>query len=151
MRTLLLELRPDSLVQARMDELLGQLGRAMTGRTGVPVHVLAECDCALPPAVQIALYRMAQEALNNAGKHADASAVHVHMTCEPNHVELTISDDGRGFEVGSIAPGHLGLGIMRERADGIGAALEIESQPGHGTKILIVWSEDDYQVVKNEE
>jgi signal transduction histidine kinase len=54
-------------------------------------------------------------------------------------VELVIHDDGVGFEPGGIAPNSLGLGIMRERAEAIGAALTIESQPGAGTQIEVVW------------
>ncbi len=77
MRSLLLELRPEALAKAKMDDLLRQLGRAMTGRTGVPVSVSADVQCPLPAEVQVALYRIAQEALNNAAKHAEASQVDV--------------------------------------------------------------------------
>ncbi|MCP4519806.1 MAG: hypothetical protein GY824_31815, partial [Delftia sp.] len=65
MRALLMELRPGALARANMRDLLGQLGRAMTGRTGVPVTVVAQGECSIPPEVQLALYRIAQEALNN--------------------------------------------------------------------------------------
>jgi signal transduction histidine kinase len=54
-------------------------------------------------------------------------------------VELQISDDGRGFDPQSVPSDCLGLGIMRERAAAIGARLSIESQPGHGTQIFVVW------------
>jgi signal transduction histidine kinase len=143
MRTLLLELRPEVLIEAEMNDLLQQLGSALTGRTGVPVVVIAEGEWELPAPVQIALYRIAQEALNNAGKHAGASQVDVYFTSEPDRVVLAISDDGRGFDVASIPPGHLGLGIMRERAAAIGARLEIDSEIGRGTGVVVVWEEDE--------
>jgi nitrate/nitrite-specific signal transduction histidine kinase len=141
MRTLLLELRPESLTRSRMGDLVRQLGRAMTGRTGVPVQVAAEDDWALPAAVHIALYRIAQEALNNVARHADAGRVDVRLVCRPGRAMLSISDDGRGFDVGAIPPGHLGVGIMQERAASIGATLEIASQPGAGTRVMVNWQE----------
>jgi signal transduction histidine kinase len=145
MRSLLLELRPEALAQAKMDDLLRQLGRAMTGRTGVPVSVHADVQCPLPAGVQIALYRIAQEALNNAAKHAEASQVDVHFRCEAGRATLAIRDDGQGFDIDNIPPGHLGLGIMRERAASVGARLEIESEPGQGTQVTVVWPIDDGQ------
>ena len=73
MRTLLMELRPAALVEANMADLLRQLGEAVTGRTGVPVTVTVEGQYKFPPDVHVALYRIAQEALNNVVKHAQAS------------------------------------------------------------------------------
>jgi signal transduction histidine kinase len=145
MRSLLLELRPEALAQAKMDDLLRQLGRAMTGRTGVPVSVSVDVQCPLPAEVQIALYRIAQEALNNAAKHAEAGQVDAHFWCQAGRATLAIRDDGQGFDVDNIPPGHLGLGIMRERAASIGARLEIESEPGLGTQVTVVWTIDDGQ------
>jgi signal transduction histidine kinase len=152
MRTLLLELRPAALVETSLSDLLRQLGEAASGRGGVPVQVLVEGECALPPDVHIALYRIAQEALNNAIKHARAGQVTVDLRCIPfssieaeekrrGQVELVVSDDGRGFDPDQVPPDHLGLGIMRERADAIGATLEIQSGPGYGpgTQIKATW------------
>jgi signal transduction histidine kinase len=141
MRTLLLELRPEALSKSKMGDLLRQLGRAMTGRTGVPVRVTSEGEWTLPPTVQMALYRIAQEALNNAGKHANASQVDVYFSSAPGHATLSISDDGQGFDVDNIPPGHFGVGIMRERTESIGTVLEITSQPGAGTRIIVNWQE----------
>jgi len=58
-------------------------------------------------------------------------------------VELRVHDDGRGFDPESIAPESLGLGIMRERAEAIGASLRLESRPGEGTEVVVVWEEDE--------
>jgi signal transduction histidine kinase/streptogramin lyase len=140
LRTLLLELRPEALAKAKMADLLRQLGRAMAGRTGVPVEVSIEGEPVFPATVQVAFYRIAQEALNNAAKHADAGRVAVRFTCELHRATLSISDDGRGFSVGDVPAGHFGVGIMRERASEIGATLEIESELGQGTRVTVVWS-----------
>jgi signal transduction histidine kinase/ligand-binding sensor domain-containing protein len=141
MRSLLLELRPEALARAKMDDLLRQLGRAMTGRTGVPVSVSADVRCSLPAEVQVALYRIAQEALNNTAKHAEASQVEVSFQCEADRATLAVGDDGRGFDVDNISPGHLGVGFMRERAAAVGAELEIGSKIGSGTEIRVHWEQ----------
>jgi signal transduction histidine kinase/ligand-binding sensor domain-containing protein len=141
MRSLLLELRPEALARAKMDDLLRQLGRATTGRTGVPVSVHTDVQCPLPAEVQIAFYRIAQEALNNVAKHSDASGVVVDFRCTPLGVSLSICDDGQGFDVDNIQPGHMGVGIMRERAASVGAELEIEGEPGSGTKVRVIWEQ----------
>jgi PAS domain S-box-containing protein len=146
MRTLLLELRPEALTQRDLGDLLRQLTEAVTNRVRVPVTLTVEGRSPLPPEVQVAIYRIAQEALNNVTKHAGASQVAVSLRYpsldreeEGAGVELCISDDGQGFNLDGISPQHLGLGIMRERAEAIGATLEIESQKGHGTRIAVVW------------
>ncbi len=149
MRTLLLELRPAALAEANMAELLRQLGEAVTGRTGVPVQVAVDGTYSLPTDVHVALYRIAQEAMNNIVKHAGARQVEVGLRCthvsagidrEPaERVELEVKDDGRGFDPSSVAPDRLGLGIIRERAQAIGAQLQIISQPGQGTRIVVEW------------
>jgi signal transduction histidine kinase len=150
MRSLLLELRPEALAQAKMDDLLRQLGRAMTGRTGVPVSVSANVQCPLPAEVQVALYRIAQEALNNAAKHAEASQVEVRFRCDADQATLSIDDDGQGFDVDNIPPGHFGLGIMQERAVSVGAVLEIESEIGVGTRIRVAWQTDERRTTSDE-
>ena len=97
MRTLLFELRPSALKEARLDELLKHLTQAISSRTRVPIVLTAEDEWTLPPDVQMALYRITQEALNNATKHADPSRVSVTLCCKQRQVELTICDDGSGF------------------------------------------------------
>jgi len=158
MRTLLLELRPAALMETRLEDLLRQLGEAASGRAGIPVAVQVEGQAGLPPDVQIALYRITQEALNNVVKHARAHQVSVRL-CYPDseqmagskiagvadsvetgkRVLLSIQDDGRGFDPTQIPHNRLGLGIMQERAQAIGANLTVESQPGHGTQVTVLW------------
>jgi len=139
MRTLLLELRPAALTDAELSELLYQLAESITGRARVPVDVCIEGDCALPVEVKVALYRIAQESLNNVAKHSGASQATVRIRCG-DEVELTVTDDGFGFDVDSVPAESLGLGIMRERAKGIGADLSIESAAGEGTEVSVRWS-----------
>jgi PAS domain S-box-containing protein len=142
MRTLLLELRPvAALAEAELCELLRQLAEAMTGRTRVPVKLKVDGERALPPDVQVTLYRMAQESLNNIAKHASARTVAISLRAGPEGVELRISDDGRGFDPASIASDHFGLRIMRERAATIGAALTVDSRLGRGTQVLVRWAD----------
>jgi two-component system nitrate/nitrite sensor histidine kinase NarX len=143
MRTLLLELRPSALVEVPLGDLLRQLGESITGRARVPVAVEIEGDCTVPVEVKVALYRIAQEALNNIAKHAGASRASVSLHCQAKGVALRVSDDGRGFDASDISPQSLGVGIMRERAQAIGAELEIESAPGEGTQIAVVWTKDE--------
>jgi signal transduction histidine kinase len=137
MRTLLLELRPTGLVEADLGDLLGQLAESITGRARIPVDLQIEGQCDLSPDRKVILYRIAQEALNNAAKHAGATRVSVYLRCEPGDVLLRIQDDGRGFDLGAPPPESMGLGIMRERAEAIGARLEISSQEGHGTQVTV--------------
>ena len=101
---------------------------------------MVEGQCSLPVEVKIALYRIAQESLNNMVKHAQAKQAIVNLHCEPERVVLGVTDDGKGFDQASARPDSLGLGIMRERASSIGARLSIESEIGQGTSIEAIWS-----------
>jgi nitrate/nitrite-specific signal transduction histidine kinase len=140
MRTLLLELRPTALAEIPLDHLVRQLADATRSRAHVVVDVHTEgASLPLPVEAKVALYRLVQEALNNIVKHAKASQAHLDLTWGPDAVQLCIADDGRGFDVLAAPSGHLGLGIMRERAAGIGACLDIESRPGAGTRVTITW------------
>jgi PAS domain S-box-containing protein len=144
MRTLLLELRPSALVDAELGDLLRQLAESIIGRARVPVALEMEGECDLPAGVKVALYRIAHEALNNVAKHAGASQATVNLRCRPEHVELHVSDDGRGFDPEGIPLESLGLGIMRERteaigAEAIGATLTVESEIGRGTEVMVIW------------
>jgi signal transduction histidine kinase len=140
MRTLLLELRPATLTEIGLGELLRQLSEATVSRARVQVDLKVEGQYRLPPDVQIALYRIAQEALNNVVRHASASRADVQLRCLPAQLELRISDDGHGFDPASVAMDHLGLCILRERAEAIDALLRVDSQPGCGTQIMVTWS-----------
>jgi signal transduction histidine kinase len=141
MRALLLELRPSTLMEAELGELLKQLAEAFTGRARIPVTTTIESACSMPAEVKVAFYRIAQESLNNVAKHANASQVFLRLRCsdEERKVELLVDDDGRGFDTAAVPAAHLGLGIMAERAASIGAQLVVESEPGEGTQVRVVW------------
>lgn len=140
MRTLLLELRPVALVEAAMGDLLRQLTEAVTGRARLPVTLsVSGGEQPLPPELQVTLYRIVQEALNNIVKHANATQVWVTYQAGSHGGSLSIRDDGCGFDPSRIPPEHLGLGIMRERAANLGLELHLHSRPGAGTEITITW------------
>ena len=109
----------------------------------LPVRVDVESEEAvrLPPDSELALFRIAQEALTNAGKYAEATTVRVSLRFPDANAKLTVKDDGKGFDVNSTTgptrEGGLGLYGMRERAELIGATLKIESAPGKGTCITV--------------
>lgn len=146
MRTLLLEMRPTTLLEADLFELLRHLAAAFTGKTRVPVNLQAEPGCKLPPEVKVAYYRIAQEALNNVTKYASAGLVQVCLCCEEEQTTLSISDNGKGFDPCLIPPEKLGLGIMKERAEAVGAGLKVTSQPGCGTTILVSWKKENIEI-----
>ncbi len=139
MRTLLFELRPAALADAELSDLLRQLAESVTGRARVPVSTRLEGQCSLEADTKIAMYRIAQEALNNVAKHSGALQAQVVLICGPGRVEMRIQDNGRGFSRSDVSGRSLGLGIMRERAAAIGATLEIQSDPVRGTEVVVLW------------
>ena len=88
--------------------------------------------------METALFRIAQEALNNVAKHARAVRIEVVMTRDQEGVTLRVADDGQGFDPQAPRQGmHLGLWSMRERVEQLGGQFEVESAPGQGTKLVI--------------
>lgn len=149
MRTMLLELRPAAAANAPLAELLTQLTEASTSRTALPFHLFIEKMPVLPEKVHATFYRIAQEALNNVAKHAQASQVTVSLSAVPlgydpagltrYEVKLVIEDDGLGFSAQNERLEHLGLGIMRERAADIQASVVIDSEIDQGTRLTLIW------------
>lgn len=142
MRTLLFELRPAALEEASLGRLLHQQADLLTGRTQTPVDVVVQGEAELPAVVKIALYRIAQEAFNNVAKHAAAAQVGATLRFQAGRVELTVVDDGKGFDPDAVADDRMGLKIMRERAQGIDAQLSIVSELGHGTQVQVSWTDE---------
>ncbi len=142
MRTLLLELRPATLVDASLGELLRQLAESITGRARIPVNLKVEGECPPSAELKIAFYRIAQEALNNVAKHSQATQASVNLQCQSDKIELLIEDNGKGFEINHRSPNSLGLEIMQERAKSINAAVNIKSQPDRGTIISVLWHDE---------
>ena len=140
MRTLLVELRPNALTEIPLADLLRQLCESLVGRARLPIQCSVEGEKRLPPEVQISLYRIAQEALNNVVKHSKATQVAVTLRLD-ERVRLSIADDGCGFDPAAVPPDHLGLKIMRERAESIDARIIIHSEPSEGTQISVMWED----------
>jgi signal transduction histidine kinase len=138
MRTLLIELRPSALTEIPLSDLLRQLCESLIGRARLPIQLNVEGRRKLPPDLQIGLYRITQEALNNIIKHARATQATVGLYINEK-VCLSIVDNGNGFDPACVSPEHLGLKIMRERAEAIGAELSVYSEPGQGTQIFVSW------------
>jgi signal transduction histidine kinase len=138
MRMMLFELRPDALEGVRLPELLQHAIEALAGRGDVTVDTAISAEPGPPAAVRTELYRIAQEALSNIGRHSSARHVHVGWTIDaPGQGRLHIVDDGSGFDIAAEHPGHFGLDNMKQRAAAIGAQLSIQSSPGEGTEVLL--------------
>jgi two-component system NarL family sensor kinase len=106
------------------------------------VEVLATIDRVdLAPDVAGDLFRIAQEAVVNAGRHSDAETVSINLRTVDSSLELRVTDNGGGFgevdPLGASEPGHLGLAMMRERAELLGGTLDIETS-GRGTRVLVL-------------
>ncbi len=139
MRTLLLELRPETILRSKLSELLRQLIESVKGRRLIETTFEVNGDeIVLPSEVHLAFYRMAQESLNNAMKHSQAKNIYIRYSQQPTQVVLNIADDGQGFDTQQDTNG-LGLISLRERAQAIGADIQIMSQPGQGTQVIVEW------------
>jgi two-component system, NarL family, sensor histidine kinase LiaS len=149
MQALLLELRPVALEDTGLVPALEELCRAYETRLGIRVDAAIE-EVLLDPPAEHAVLRVTQEALGNAIKHGDPSAIDVRLGAAPNdngngmggtgdtYVALEVRDDGRGFEVARIGDRHgMGLGLMRERVTELGGGLEVISSPGAGTTVRV--------------
>ncbi len=140
-------LRPIYLEDLGLLPALQMLAQEVQNAHGLPVQFDTEgLERRLPPHVELALYRIAQEALNNVARHAQAGRAMVSLAFSADSVILTVSDDGRGFTVpdnpGDLAPqGHFGLLGIHERAELIGAHLTLDARPGDGTTLTVALGE----------
>lgn len=139
MRTLLMELRPSALTEIPLPDLLRQLCESLIGRARLPIQLSVDGTRKLPADMQICLYRISQEALNNIVKHAKATQATVTLQLH-EEVHLSICDNGSGFDLNCVTPDHLGLKIMCERAQSMGAKFSVSSRPGEGTQIFVSWT-----------
>jgi signal transduction histidine kinase len=135
MRALIFELRPGALAEEGLVAALAKQAAALSAREQLPITVTGPSTRPrLDADVEEHLYRIALEALNNTVKHARATQASVAVIVDDHGLRLLVTDDGTGFDPASFRPGHLGLGTMRERADAVGADLEVRSGPG-GTEV----------------
>jgi len=137
MRTLLFELRPDAIVKTHLAILLQQMAIACAGKTDAVLTVTCDEHILLPPETHLACYRVSQEALNNIAKHSDAAQVTLTFHHMDHEFELSIWDNGKGFDLEHVGANHMGLRFMRERAATIRADLYIKSSQQEGTHISL--------------
>jgi signal transduction histidine kinase len=143
LRRLTRDLRPIYLEDLGLVTALEMLARETGQATGIQVRFQKTgTERRLAPAIELALYRISQEALNNVARHAQASTVSLIFSFTPDETKMEISDDGKGFAVpkspAEFAPGgHFGLLGLHERAELIGAVLKIDSAPGQGTRLAV--------------
>lgn len=138
MRALIFELRPEALDREGLIGALKHHTAALRARYGLTVEEAFSAEPVLSLQEKQGLYRIAQEALHNAARHARARTVGVRLVSDPSGICLEVWDDGIGFDAGGAYPGHLGLHTMQERANELGAELEIESGSGTGTRVRVV-------------
>jgi signal transduction histidine kinase len=136
-RLLIFELRPPVLEEQGLAAALRARLEAVESRSGQQVQAEIADPGPLPPALEMGLYRIAQEALNNSLRHGQAGQVRVYLGSAGGRVTLEVSDDGLGFDSARQTAGGLGLQSMRERAAQIGGSLQINSTPGSGTTIRV--------------
>jgi PAS domain S-box-containing protein len=138
MRLLVYELRPLALQRERLVGALQQRLDAVEARGGVEARLLVEGTIQVPAAVEEDLYRIAEQALNNALKHAAATKTVVHIRAGDGRLSVEVTDDGRGFDPAVAKDrGGQGLTSMQERAARIGGVLVVDSAPGQGTTVRV--------------
>jgi signal transduction histidine kinase len=135
MRALIFELRPEALERDGLVVALTRHMEALKARYGVEVALNLCQEPDVSYAVKEAVYRIAQEALQNAVKHGQPDRLDVLLICAPDSITLEVCDNGAGFEPLADYAGHLGLHSMRERAQRVDGTLDIISAPGCGTQI----------------
>jgi PAS domain S-box-containing protein len=138
MRALIFELRPDALETEGLVRLLDQQAAVLRSRHSLLVTTDFGGEPVAALSIKEMLYRIAQETLNNATKHARAKHVAISLRQDEAEIALTLTDDGIGFDPAGSFPGHLGLRSMRERAELHGARFAIESSPGNGVRTTVL-------------
>jgi signal transduction histidine kinase len=137
-RRLTTELRPPALDDFGLEPALERLTHQVGQRSGLNVQLNVSVPAgALVPDQETAIYRIVQEALTNAVKHANASSVSILVTTDAGSVRTVIEDDGVGFTVGKVRDGALGLVGMRERVMLLDGRFEVESTPRSGTTLVV--------------
>lgn len=135
MRALIFELRPEALEHEGLTGALRHHTEVLRARHGIDVEESLAEEPTMSWESKQALYRIAQEALHNAGRHGRAKHVGIALRQDDSLIRLEVWDDGVGFDPEGPHPGHFGLNTMRERAIELGGSLEIESRPRAGTRI----------------
>jgi signal transduction histidine kinase len=138
MRALIFELQPESLQREGLLSALQKQAAAMRARHHLKIEeVLCLREPNAEPQVKEALYRIAVEALHNTVKYSRARLVTMQLVDSPERIDLQIADDGVGFDTQAVPYGHFGLRSMRERVAQLNGIIDIDSAPGHGTRIAV--------------
>jgi signal transduction histidine kinase len=137
LRSLIFGLRPESVAEEGLVAGLRRLTAAVAARHKLRVEIVAETEPDIDNSAKEALYRIAQESLQNVVKHASARVVRVQLVSEGDKVELVIDDDGIGFDSEADHPGHLGLRGMEQRAAAQNLELTVHSRPGGGAEVRV--------------
>jgi signal transduction histidine kinase len=143
LRGLVLELRPTMLETAGLVPTLRWIAKQHGERTGITTEVTGELKD-IPSELSIGCFRVAQEALTNVTRHAKARHVWIELSQTEAALDLTIRDDGVGFDVArtleaAAGSGHLGLLGMKERVQVLGGDMSVDSELGHGTRVRITF------------
>jgi signal transduction histidine kinase len=140
MRSLLMELRPSAIAEMSFGELLNQLCDAFTARTQIPISFQHKGECELPQEVHIALYRQAQEVLNEVGRHCQESKVNVRLLCRDHNLQIILGIEGV-VEQCSLSALELILS-PQERLSCLGISAEVICHATGETSVSIIWSDE---------
>lgn len=153
---LIYDLRPSLLDDLGLPAALRSCAHNTLEPAGVEVHIeVAGQEKRLPPQIEIALFRIVQEAISNIARHAKAESTYINLEFKERSILVQVEDDGTGFDLTAISASSsskekFGLLGMKERAELLGGTLNIETKPGHGTRVVIEipisWEQDN---VKN--
>lgn len=143
LRVIMLGLTPPILDDASLAEALGSMLASIEARHGIHTELSVNGSISMKKDVQLALYRIVQEAVNNVLKHAEAKMLIVQLQTSNGKFSLTVKDDGKGFDLlASENGGGLGLRNIRRRANTVNASLVIDTAPGKGTLIYLISQTD---------
>jgi signal transduction histidine kinase len=137
LNNLIRELRPVNMQGQGLVPAVQDYVHNWSRQTSVLAETYVHGERPLPLNVELALFRILQEALANIAKHSQATQVDIHLVWQQNDFTLTVADDGHGFDPQAAAGKGFGLNSMRERAQSLGASLKVDSAPGRGTRVIV--------------
>ncbi|MEA2187880.1 MAG: hypothetical protein QOK16_2891 [Solirubrobacteraceae bacterium] len=137
LRSVIVHLRPAALEAQGLAVALGKHVDVLRRTHGREIGLVVSGDAPVAAHIEADVFRIAQEALHNALRHAAAEHIEVRLRCEGSRMQLTVTDDGSGFDPTEARSTRLGLTTMAERARAAGGTLAIESSPGAGTTVSL--------------